>query len=400
MNRKNYRGYKSFQYLEPGPDYRPFKLAKELGRVPAYEISLSPEEEARVARILDENLVVSLHEHTFVVPEDLGDFAEYRRQGRDWTSWEGLAQSSLDAVFENFMDGTATITSRAGWKWDDILYDLGMRLSDLAHQDMVIRAETTADIRRAKANGQIALVPCLEASTMIENEVDRIDILYGFGIRMMGIAYSEGNTLGAGLREAGDGGLTELGRRAVRRMNQLGIAIDVSHSGDRTSLDTIEASEKPIFITHAGARALWNTKRMKPDDVIKACAQKGGVIGVEAAPHTTLTKKHRRHSIEPVMEHFEYIANLVGIDHASFGPDTLFGDHVGLHDYFASQLSLKHLHGQQDFEKVPYVAGLENPAEVLPNIVRWLVKHGYADKDIARVIGGNAMRVLEQVWWR
>jgi membrane dipeptidase len=400
VNLKNYRGYRSFQYLEPEIDYRPFKLARDVGRVPAYEISLSPEEEARVARILEENLVISLHEHTFVVPEDLHDFAEYRRQGRDWTGWEGLSRSGLDAVFENFMNGTATITSRAGWKWDDILYDLGMRLSDLAHQDMVIRAESTVDIRRAKANRQIALVPCLEAATMIENEVDRIDILYGFGIRMMGIAYSEANALGAGLRETGDGGLTEFGRRAVRRMNQLGIAIDVSHSGDRTSLDTIEASEKPVFITHAGARALWNTKRMKPDDVIRACARKGGVIGVEAAPHTTLTHNHRRHSIEPVMEHFEHIVNLVGIDHASFGPDTLFGDHVGLHDYFASQLSIKHLHGQQDFEKVPYVAGLENPGEVMPNIVRWLVKHGYPEKDIARVIGGNAMRVLEQVWWK
>src|SRR5713101_2669878 len=96
--------------------------------------------------------------------------------------------------------------------------------------------------------------------------------------------------LGAGLREARDGGLPDLGRQAVRRMNQLGIAIDVSHSGDQTSLDTIEASEKPIFVTHAGARALWRTRRMKPDEVIRACAEKGGVFGIEAAPHTTLTK--------------------------------------------------------------------------------------------------------------
>lgn len=235
---------------------------------------------------------------------------------------------------------------------------------------------------------------------MIENEVDRLDILYGFGVRMMGIAYSEANSLGSGLREARDGGLTDLGRQAVRRMNQLGIAIDVSHSGDQTSLDTIEASDKPIFITHAGARALWNTKRMKPDEVLTACAAKGGVIGIEAAPHTTLTERHRRHSLESVMEHFEYVANLVGIDHASFGPDTLFGDHVGLHDFFASQLSITHLHGQQPFDKVEYVAGIENPAEAFPNIVRWLVKHDYSDEDIAKVIGGNAMRLLEEVWWK
>jgi len=400
MKRKVYKGYRSFQYLEPGADYRAFRLVKEVGRVPAYEMGLTPEQEARARRVFEEHLVISLHDHAFLIPEDLGEFSEYRRQGRDWTGYEGLSQSGLDAYFENFMNGTATITSKAGWKWDDVLYDLGMRLCDLAHQDLVIRAETTEDIRRAKASGQVAMIPSFEAATMIENEVDRLDLLYGFGIRSMGIAYSEANSLGCGLKEARDGGLTELGRQAVRRMNQLGIAIDVSHSGDQTSLDTIEVSEKPIFITHAGARALWNTKRMKPDDVIKACAAKGGVIGIEAAPHTTLTDKHPRHSLESIMEHFEYCANLVGIDHVGFGPDTLFGDHVGLHDFFAKQLSVKHIHAQQGFERVPYVAGIENPAEAMPNVVRWLVQHGYSDDDIAKAVGVNAMRVLDKAWWK
>ena len=306
MKRKHYKGYRSYGYLEPGTDYRAFKLVREIGRVPAYDVGVTPEQEARVQRLFQDNLVISLHDHAFVVPEDLGEFNEYRRQGRDWTGYEGLAQSGLDCVFDGLMNGTATITSKAGWKWDDILYDLGMRLCDIAHQDMVVLALTTEDIRRAKANGQIAFVASLEAATMIENEVDRLDILYGFGIRSSGIAYSEANTLGCGLREARDGGLTDFGRQAVRRMNKLGIAIDISHSGDQTSLDTIEVSEKPIFITHAGARALWNTKRMKPDHVLKACAEKGGVIGIEAAPHTTLTEKHARHSLESVMEHFEY----------------------------------------------------------------------------------------------
>ena len=140
----------------------------------------------------------------------------------------------MTAVFDNLMDGTACITSKSGWKWDDIIWDLGMRLSDIAHQDYVIRADSLEDIRRAKNNGQIAFIPSLEAATPIENELDRIDILYGLGIRPTGIAYSEANTLGCGLRERGDGGLTEFGRAAVVRMNKLGIAIDVSHSGDQT----------------------------------------------------------------------------------------------------------------------------------------------------------------------
>src|SRR5205807_2994822 len=286
--------------------------------------------------------------------------------------YAGMAQSGLDAVFDCLMDGTATITSKAGWKWDDIIYDLGMRLSDIAHQDFITRGETLDDIRRAKENGQIAFIASLEAATAIENEVDRLDILYGLGIRSSGIAYSEANTLGSGLKEARDGGLTEFGRQAVRRMNKLGIAIDISHSGDQTSMDTIEVSEQPIFITHVGARALWNTRRMKPDPIFKACADKGGVIGIEAAPHTTLTEKHPRHSIESFMEHFEYIANLVGIDHVAFGPDTMFGDHVALHELFASQLSITASRGQQPTQLVEYVDGIENPAEAFPNIVRWL----------------------------
>ena len=401
MKRTTYKGYRSFDYLEAPADYRAFELVPELDRVKSTQVAVSKEQEERVQRLLDENMTISLHDHCFVVPKNLAaDFGEYRRQGRDWTGYEGMSRSGLDAVFDCLMDGTATITSKAGWKWDDIIYDLGMRLSDIAHQEFIVKGETLDDIRRAKKNGQIAFIASLEAATAIENEVDRLDILYGLGIRSSGIAYSEANSLGSGLRETRDGGLTEFGRQAVRRMNKLGIAIDISHSGDQTSLDTIEVSEKPIFITHAGARALWNTKRMKPDEVIKACAAKGGVIAIEAAPHTTLTKKQPKHNLEGFMEHFEYCAKLVGIDHVSFGPDTLFGDHVGLHHYFAKQLSIKAAHGQQQFDEVEFVDGIENPAEAFPNIVRWLVTHNYADSDIAKSIGGNTMRVLEEAWYR
>jgi len=153
---------------------------------------------------------------------------------------------------------------------------------------------------------------------------------------MMGITYSEGNQLGDGLREPRDGDLTIFGREAVKRMDKLGMAIDVSHPGDQTCLDTIEISDKPAFITHAAARALWNTRRLT-----------GGVIGIEAAPHTTITRDHLEHSIESIMEHFEYCVALVGIDHVTFGPDTLYGD---------------------------------------------------SDEDTTKAIGGNTLRALREVW--
>ncbi|WP_164215252.1 membrane dipeptidase [Virgibacillus sp. YIM 98842] len=395
---KKYNGYQSFDYLEAGKDYKPYKLAKQINRVEPYVYPISEAQEEEVQQIMEEDLIISLHEHTFVTPEDLDQIMEFRRQGRDWTGYEGLSKSGLDVVFENFMDGTAFITSSAGWKWQDVIHDLGIRYSDFAHQDMVIKAETIEDIYRAKREGKIAFVSSLESATQIENEIDRVDVLYGLGVRVMGIAYSEANSLGSGLKEKNDGGLTAFGHRVVERMNKLGMTIDVSHCGDQTARDVIAASSKPIFMTHVGARALWNISRLKPDDVHIACAEKGGVIGVEAAPHTTLTEKHPNHSIESVMEHFDYLVNLVGIDHVSFGLDTLFGDHVGLHHAFAAALSIGSAHAGIEFDEVEYVKGLENPAEAYPNVVRWLVKHGYSREDIRKVMGENIMRVLKETW--
>jgi len=390
--------YRSYQYLEPGRDYRAFELAPEVGRVPAWNGRLDREQAERAARIVAESVVISLHDHPSVYPLRIEQVHEYNRAGRQVTGFEGLARSGMTAVIDNFMDGACCITSTMGWKWMDVIHDLGMRFSDLAHQDDVVLARSTADILHAHETGRLALVAGLEAATMIENELDRIDILYGFGVRQMGIAYSEANTLGSGLKEKRDGGLTAFGVRAVERMNRIGMAIDISHSGDQTCLDVIAASSKPVLITHAGSRAVWDSPRMKSDEVIVACAQRGGVIGIEAAPHTTLSEAHSAHSIESVMDHFTHCVELVGVDHVAFGPDTLFGDHVGLHRAFAAQLSVGEIRGSVQFEEVDYVDGLENPGECFHNIAGWLVRQGWSDEDIAKVIGGNALRVLGEIW--
>jgi membrane dipeptidase len=391
-------GYRSYQYLRAGIDYREFDLAPEVGRVPAYATTLTAAQRDRARRLVEESIVISLHDHPTVFPLRIEESVEYNRAGRQVTGFSGLALSGMTAVFDNFMDGTCCITSAMGWKWTDVLHDLGMRLCDLAHQDGVFLARSVDDIVDAHRTSRLALVAGLEAATMIENELDRIDILHGFGVRQMGIAYSEANALGGGLRERIDGGLTDFGRRAVERMNRLGMAIDISHSGDRTSLDVIESSTRPVLITHAGSRTVWDSPRMKPDGVIVACAQRGGVIGLEAAPHTTISEAHPAHSLESVMDHFRHCVELVGIEHVAFGPDTLFGDHVGLHSAFGAQLSIATVQSGPFFERVDYVDGMENPAENFTNIAGWLVAHDYSDDDIRAVIGGNVLRVLGEIW--
>jgi membrane dipeptidase len=399
---KRYTGYTAYSYLEEGVDFPARTWAKQVGRVPPYQgLELSAAQKERTRRLLTDEIVISLHDHPQVFPEDLkAELHEHIRTGREPTGYEGLARSGMTAVFDNCMDGTCCISSDAGWKYTDVLFDLGMRMSDLAHQDYVVKAETVQDIETAHQTGRLALVFGLEAATMIENEVDRLDVLYGFGVRQIGIAYSEGNMLGSGLKERGDGGLTYFGEQAVRRMNQLGLAIDVSHSGDRTSLDVIETSTKPIFITHCGSREVWLIARMKPDAILKACAERGGVLGLEAAPHTSLSRQHPRHSLESVMDHFTHCVDVLGIEHVAFGPDTLFGDHVALHEAFAANLSIQQAQSDVQHEKVAYVDGLENPAECFWNIIGWLVKHDYSDDEIRLVVSGNILRVLEQVWAR
>ena len=394
-----YAGYRSFDYLEPGRDYRPFRLASETDRVPPFTVAVSEAEEARAWRLLGAHPAISLHDHLEVDPDDIAQLDEYVREGRVATGYEGLARSGLAAAFENFGDGSATITSKSGWKWSDVVADIGMRYSDWAHQDFVVRAETIADVRAAFAGGQLGAIPALEAATPIENELDRIDILYGLGIRMLGVVYSESNALGAGCREPSDGGLTGFGLRAVERMNKLGMLIDVSHAGDRTSLETIRASRVPVVISHSGSRELWPISKCKPDAVIRACAERGGVIGIEAAPGTTMVRPDlATASIETFMRHFEYCVDLVGIDGVTFGPDTFFGDHAGSYGIPSGALLAS---GDSEYDAIvpEYVVGLENIGEY-PNIVRWLVKHGYSDDEIAKAIGGNTLRVLEQVWSR
>jgi membrane dipeptidase len=388
--------YTAYSYLRPD-DIRQFDLAPEFGRVPPYAAGLTDSQQERAAGLLRDSLVISLHDHPVRFPARMEQTPDYNRTGRQHAAYAGLAGSGLTVVFDNMMDGTACVTGNAPWRWDDIITDLGMRQADLAHARGFMTIRTVADIDEAHRSGRVGLVFGLEAATPIENEIDRLDVLYGLGIRQIGIAYSDANALGSGLSEQADGGLTAFGRRAVTRMNQLGLAIDVSHSSDRTALDVCAQSEQPVFITHAGARAVWDTPRMKPDEVLRAVAATGGIIGMSAAPHTTLSASHPQHTIDSVMDHFSYCADLVGIEHLAFGPDTLYGDHVQLHKIFARFLSLSAARGPA-FDPVAYVDGLENPTENFGNICAWLVRAGSDDDTIRGVIGGNVYRALRDVW--
>ena len=398
--KKGYRPYEAYQYLEPGRDFKVIDWA-DWDWAGRNILPLNPEEEIRCRELLERTPYVSLHDHPDFTTRDMSTcepLFDAMRTGRDRCGYEALAYSNIDCIFDNMMDGTNIISSPNGWKWIDIIHDLGMRLCDLAHQDFIVHCKTVDNIFAAKKEGKIAMVFVIEGVS-IENEVDRIDILYGLGVRQLGVTYSESNALGSGCKEDHDGGLTMFGKQCVERMNKVGMLIDVSHCGSQTAYDAVVHSTKPIIMSHTGAKGVWNTKRLASDELIQAIAAKGGVVGIEAAPHTTMSKTRMTHDIDSYMEHFEYVKNLVGIDHVGFGVDCMYGDHVGLHHAFAAALSTGDTSKTTvPYQEVPFVKYLENPTEASWNIPRWLIKHGYTDEEIIKVLGGNAIRVLQEVW--
>ena len=407
---KKYSGYKAYQYLEPESDYRVIEYPPALRDDWSYTVPLSKAEEERFEQLITNNIVIDLHEHPVIHPVDL--VKTQPNQGREVMAYEALAKSGLDCVFDNMMDGGCAIESKHGNHWADVIQNLGMRLCDIDQQDFAIHCKTVKDIEYAFKTGKLAWVAVIETLNCIENEVDRVDVLQGLGVRVAGITYSESNMLGSGLREPGDSGLTDFGYDVVTRMNKVGMLIDVSHCGDKTAADTIELSKDPICISHCGSRTPTPTNRMLPDEVFKALAEKDGLLGVEMAGAVLWTKNHPVASIDSYMDQLEYCINEFGIDHVGCGPDTLYGDHIGLYKAGAYKNRVNGMgHAKRpgegdmvlgmeiDLGSLPdYVKGMENPTESMQNVGRMMIKKGYSDEEIVKVLGGNAMRVLGQVW--
>ncbi|MFX1286843.1 MAG: dipeptidase, partial [Promethearchaeota archaeon] len=178
-------------------------------------------------------------------------------------------------------------------------------------------------------------------------------------------------------------------------LNKAGILVDLSHCGIQTSLDAIEHSKDPCVFNHTGARALNPpVGRLRTDEELQAIAEKSGMIGVSAIPNQLSNEPEQ--SIEDHLNHIDYIVDLVGVDHVMIGLDNVFGDQVGHHREMDKKSVSRNLKRGGRALAAPYIFGLEAPDE-WENIVRGLVKHGYSDSEIQKIIGKNALKIIEKV---
>lgn len=271
----------------------------------------------------------------------------------------------------------------------------------VADRDDTILVRTAGDIEEAKRTGKLGLILHTQGTAIIEDEVDLLDAYHAAGLRIVQLCYNTKNLVGDGASERTDAGLSYFGLRLIERMNQLGILIDCSHTGHRTSMDAVEQSDAPVIISHANARAVQDNGRNVTDDLIRAVAANGGVIGTVGFP--AFLTWDGQPTLDQFIDDIAYKADLVGIDHTGIGIDYYEGQ-SGVEDdatataRYQSRLT-SGLWRAEDYPPPPYLfpEGIETP-RTLPRLTERLMERGFSEEDIRKVLGLNWMRVYRAVW--
>jgi membrane dipeptidase len=250
-----------------------------------------------------------------------------------------------------------------------------------------------ADLDHAKAKHKIAVIMGLQNAEQFREAKDVKDF-YQLGLRCAQLTYNSQNYIGSGSTDRIDGGISDYGVEIIKAMNEVGMLIDVSHSGDRTTLDAIELSPRPIAFTHSNCRALNNHPRLKTDEAIQKLARKGGVMGITGVRN--FVKDREPTTVEDVVDHIDHVVKLVGIEHVGIGTDSdLMGyDHMQPDQYAKLKAAYKASYAFRD--KID-TDGFNHPRKIY-DLTDALLRRGYSDSNIQAVLGGNFRRLLGESW--
>jgi membrane dipeptidase len=262
------------------------------------------------------------------------------------------------------------------------------------HSETLKRIDSASDLDAARASGKIGVIIGLQNSEHFRTP-DDVNLFYGFGQRVSQLTYNARNLIGNGSTERRDEGLSDYGVGIVERMNRVGMAVDVSHCGDRTTLDAFDASQKPVLITHSNCRVLVNGHpRAKTDEAIRRMAAQGGVMGITGV--RMFVKADEPTTIEHVLDHFDHVKKLVGPEFLGVGSDIdLFGyDSMPAKELAALKAGYK---GAYAFRDKIDIEGLNHPRRMF-DLTEGLIRRGYTDAEIHGILGGNFRRVLGKIW--
>ena len=265
-----------------------------------------------------------------------------------------------------------------------------------AHDQHLMRIDSAADLDRVKASGKIGVLIGIQNSEHFRNPND-VDAFHVLGQRVSQLTYNARNLIGNGATERRDDGISDFGIRIIQRMNQVGMAVDVSHCGDRTTLDAFEASKAPVLITHSNCRALApGHPRCKTDEAIQKMAASGGVMGITGV--RMFVKNDEPTTVEHMLDHFDHVRKLVGVQHLGVGSDIDLDGYDDMPPAENQRLRASYK-GTYGFREKIDIEGVDHPKRMF-DLTEGLIRRKYSDQDIEQVLGGNFKRVLSQVWGR
>lgn len=252
---------------------------------------------------------------------------------------------------------------------------------------------TAQDLDKAKKEHRIAVIMGLQNADEFRTPQD-VKAFHQLGLRCAQLTYNTQNLIGSGSTEREDGGITDYGIAIIQAMNAVGMLIDVSHSGDRTTLDAIELSPRPIAITHSNCRALNDHPRLKTDEAIRKLAAKGGVMGITGVRN--FVKDREPTTVEDIVDHIDHVVKLVGIEHVGIGTDSDLPGYDRLPPDQYAQLKSAYKSSYAFRDKID-TDGFNHPLKMY-DLTEALIRRRYSDEDIQAVLGGNFRRLLEESW--
>ncbi len=247
--------------------------------------------------------------------------------------------------------------------------------------EAVLLVKTADDIVRAKEEGKIAVIIHFEGGEPVNDDLGFLRTFHALGLRSMGLTHNYRNEIADSVEERSGSGLSNFGVDLIHEMDRLGIVIDVSHLSKEGFWDVIQIAENPVIASHCNARSLCDHKRNLNDEQIRAIADKGGIVGA-CFYGPFISHSANNHTIEKLLDHIEFMVNLVGIDHVGLGPD--FIDYLFEFPQFKEKYSLT------------YPKGLKNTTQMF-NVTRGLVSRGYTNNEIEKILGKNLLRVFDEV---
>jgi membrane dipeptidase len=327
------------------------------------------------------------------------DFADRPPKSEQWLSQPGSFTAADAARYQGSGITVFALGAGAGDHENAILFHARWNGFFAGYSDWFTRIDDTTDFARAKAQKKVGVMLTFQDSTHFRSP-DDVRTFFGLGQRISQLTYNFNNKIGSGFLEQRDGGLSVFGLSIMERMQQVGMAVDVSHCGDQTTLDALSAARKPVIFTHATARALLpGHLRCKTDEAILKMARTGGVMGI--AMIRFMVRDREPVTIEHVLDHVDHVAKLAGMEHVAIGSDLdLVGNPNAINGGGfdpRTQPNFSRYQYHEDPDGAINIRGLNHSKRVF-DLTEGLIRRGYTDAHIAQILGGNAVRALGAIW--